>query len=167
MVTDTLSITVPPLGARWTLPAVTEWTEKIITWTNPSGDIGGNLTLFIDNAMVAEPDFISPEKAEFEPDHEGWTFFDDFVYQVAEQTGIRKITYGDLHVYPNPAVDYLYLSVEVPLTRVDIYNSLGQLIKALDNPYRKIDVSELSSGIYMLNATDANGVIYKSKFLRK
>jgi hypothetical protein len=165
--TDTLSVTVPPLGARWELPAVDNWTEKTITWTNPSTDIGGNLTMFIDNAMLADPDFLDPDKTDFDPDHEGWTFFDDFLYQIVEETGIKKITYGDLHVYPNPAVDFLYLSVEEPLSRIDIYNSLGQLVKAINNPYRKIDVSDLASGIYMLNVSDQKGILYKSKFIKE
>jgi hypothetical protein len=167
LTTDTLSVNVPPLGARWVLPAVDNWTEKTITWTNPTSDIGGNLTMFIDNAMVANPDFIDPDKRDFVPDHAGWTFFDDFLYQIVEVSGIKNITRKDLHVYPNPATDFLYLSIQQPLSRIDIYNSIGQLVISDRNPLRKIDVSDLTSGIYMLNVTDQAGTVYQTKFLKK
>jgi hypothetical protein len=164
---DTLSVTVPPLAARWELPAVEDWTEMTINWTNPSTDIGGNLTMFINNELVEMPDYITPDKEDFDPDNEGWTFFDDFIYQIVEETGIKKLPKKDLHIYPNPALDVMYLSIENPLSRIDIFNSMGQLVKSIIKPDRKFDVSELSSGIYMLNVTDQKGTVYQSKFIKK
>jgi hypothetical protein len=165
--TDTLSATIPPLAARWELPAAEDWTEKKIRWTNPASDIGGNLTMFINNDLIDFPDYISPEKPEFDLDNAGWTFFDDFVYQIAEPTGIKKVKQGDLHIYPNPAVDVLYLSIQDQLRRIDIYNSMGQLVKSIDNSERKIDISDLNPGMYMLNVTDMGDTVYKSKFIKK
>jgi hypothetical protein len=165
--TDTVSVTIPPLAARWELPAVEDWTKVTINWTNPSTDIGGNLTMFIDNGLVDIPDYITPDKPDFNLENAGWTFFDDFVYQIVEETGIKPVKQKELHLYPNPAVDFIYLSVEDPLTRINIYNSMGQMVKSIDNPERKFDVSDLTSGMYMLNATDQKGIIYKSKFIKK
>ncbi|HJZ39918.1 MAG TPA: T9SS type A sorting domain-containing protein [Bacteroidales bacterium] len=165
---DTLSVTVPPLAARWELPAVEEWTEMTINWTNPATDIGGNLTMFVNNDLVETPDYITPEKADFDPENAGWTYFDDFVYQIVEApSDINKITQKALHLYPNPAVDVMYLSIEDPLSRIDIYNSLGQLVKSINNPDRKFYVSDLTSGMYMLNVTDQRGTVYKSKFIKE
>ncbi|MBE0652273.1 MAG: hypothetical protein IH594_00655, partial [Bacteroidales bacterium] len=87
---DTLSVTIPPYAARWELPAVNEWTEWKLTWTNPSTDIGGTLTLFLDNSMGESPEFITPEKPDFDPAHADWTFFDDFYYGIAEPVGINR-----------------------------------------------------------------------------
>ena len=42
---------------------------------------------------------------------------------------IQDIIVNDLHVYPNPAVDMLYLSLEIPLEKVEIYNMMGQMVK--------------------------------------
>ena len=84
--------------------------------------------MFIDNAMVANPDYIAPDKTDFDPENAGWTFFDDFVYQIAEVSGIKNLTRKDLHLYPNPATDVMYLSIQQPLSRIDIYNSVGQLV---------------------------------------
>ncbi len=164
---DTVSVTIPPLAARWELPAMDEWTEVTIRWTNPAEDIGGNLTMFVDNGLVETPDYIDPEKTDFNLDHAGWTFFDDFVYQIVEETGIRPLKQKEIHLYPNPAVDMLYLSVTDPLSKIDVYNSMGQLVKSIKDPQRKFDVSDLSSGMYMLNVTDKEGYVYKTKFLKK
>jgi hypothetical protein len=164
---DTVSVTIPPLAARWELPATEEWTEKKIRWTNPTADIGGNLTMFINNELVDAPDYISPEKPDFNLDNAGWTFFDDFVYQIVEQTGIRRAKQQELHIYPNPAVDIMYLSIDAPLSRIDIYNSLGQLARTIKTPQRKFDVSDLTSGMYMMNVTDQKGNVYKTKFIKK
>jgi hypothetical protein len=155
-----------PLAIHWDLPAVSEWTEWKFNWTNPSGDIGSTLTLLLDSKPVASPDWITPAKQTLEEEHAGWTYFDDFLYAIT--TGINdKVQPKELHLYPNPVVDMLYLSIEEPLQRISVYNSLGQMIKSINNPDRKINVSDLSSGIYMLNVTDQRGIVYKSKFIKE
>lgn len=164
---DTLSVTIPPLAARWELPAAADWTEMKINWTNPSGDIGGNLTLFLNNEMTQTPDLLTPEKTTFDPGNNGWTFFDDFVYQIADQSSIKPMLQKDIHIYPNPAVDVLYLSIEDPLSRIDVYDAQGKLVKGINNPDRKFDVSDLTTGIYMLNVTDQTGTVYKTKFIKQ
>lgn len=166
VVPDTLSVEVPPLAAKWELPAVNDWTEWKLNWTNPSADIGSTLTFILDNEATATPDWIKPDKLTFDDENAGWTYFDDFVYEIT--TGIdNKVQQKQLHLYPNPVVDMLYLSIEEPLQRINIYNSLGQLVKSVNNPDRKINVSDLSSGMYMLNVTDQRGIVYKSKFIKE
>ncbi len=155
-----------PLAIHWDIPAAANWTEWKLNWTNPTGDIGSTLTMFLDSKMPASPDWITPTKETFDAEHTGWTYFDDFVYEIT--TGIdNKVQQKQLHLYPNPVVDMLYLSIEDPLQRINIYNSLGQLVKSVNNPDRKINVSDLSSGIYMLNVTDQRGIVYKSKFIKE
>jgi hypothetical protein len=155
-----------PLAIHWDLPSAASWTEWKFNWTNPTGDIGSTLTLLLDNKMTASPDWITPDKTTFDDENAGWTYFDDFVYEIT--TGIdNKVQHKQLHLYPNPAVDMLYLSIEEPLQRIDIYNSLGQMVRSVNNPDRKINVSSLSSGIYMINVTDQRGIVYKSKFIKE
>lgn len=166
-VTDTTGITYNQVGARWDLPSAAEWTEWNVNWTNPSTDIGSTLTLMLDNAMPAAPDYLTPEKPEFNDDHAGWTYFDDFVYEITTGINNKQVQQKDLHIYPNPVADILYLSIEDQLQRINIYNSVGQLVKSINNPDRKINVSDLSSGIYMLNVTDQRGIVYKSKFIKE
>jgi hypothetical protein len=154
-----------PQAIHWSLPAAANWTEWKLNWTNPSTDIGATLTLILDNE-TAVPDWITPAKKTFDDEHAGWTYFDDFVYEIT--TGIdNRVQQKQLHLYPNPVVDILYLSIEEPLQRINVYNSLGQLVKSVNNSDNKINVSNLSSGMYMLNVTDQRGIVYKSKFIKE
>jgi hypothetical protein len=167
VVPDTLSVTVPPFAARWELPAVDVWTKQTISWTNPSGNIGGNLTMFLNNDMTGTPAYIDPSALEFDPENPGWTYLDDFEYQVVTGINNRSAMQKDLHVYPNPAVDDLYLSLEIPLRKVEMYNSTGQKVRVLMNPDRKLNVSDLPSGMYLLHAYDEQGTVHVAKFIRK
>lgn len=165
---DTLSIDYNDKMAVWDLPAAADWTEWKLNWTNPTTDIGGTLTLLLDNDATDTPDILVPlEKEEFNDDHAGWTYFDDFVY--SESTGWinRDLVKYDLHTYPNPAQDVLYLSIEDPLSRIEVYNSLGQLQMDLNSPERVMDISGLESGIFFLNVTDEEGIIHKTKFVKQ
>jgi hypothetical protein len=167
-VIDTLSTTYNKLGAMWELPAAADWTEWKLNWTNPSTDIGGTLTLFLDNDLTDSPDYITPDKQAFDDMHAGWTYFDDFFYGEAEPGGInRDLVQYDLHTYPNPASDVLYLSLQVPLSRVEVFNTIGQRMMDLDHPERILDISSLDEGMYFLNVTDKEGVVHKAKFLKQ
>ncbi|MFO7670481.1 MAG: T9SS type A sorting domain-containing protein [Bacteroidales bacterium] len=166
---DTLNTTYNPAGAMWELPAQADWTNWILKWTNPGGDIGGTLTLLIEAVTTASPDIIIPlEKEEFDDEHAGWSYFDDFVYRIAEPEGInRDLAKYDLHTYPNPASDVINLSIQIPLDRVDIFNSLGQLQMSLDHPGRVLNIGQLQDGIYFINASDEMGVVHKAKFIKR
>jgi hypothetical protein len=167
-VLDTVSTTYNALGAYWTLPAVAEWTEVNLSWTNPADDIGGTLTMFLDNDSGEAPEYITPDKQEFDYDHSDWTFFDDFFYGIAEGTGInRDLVQYDLYTYPNPATDVLYLSLQIPLRRVEVFNAVGQRQIDLNNPDRILDISTLEGGIFFIHATDGNGVVHKAKFIKQ
>jgi hypothetical protein len=155
-----------PLAAHFTLPAVTEWTEWKLKWTNPSTDIGSTLTLMLDNKPLATPVYITPVEPEFPEVNASWTYFDDFNYLFTTGVSNKPAPQKQLHLYPNPVVADLYLSVKDPLSKIDIYNSVGQMVRSLNNPERKINVADLSSGIYFINVRDLQGTIYKSKFIK-
>ena len=69
-------------------------------------------------------------------------------------------------VYPNPANDELHLMMptSVQLEKVEIYNTLGQLVgQKIDHDF---SISELASGIHLLKITTSEGVIHKN-FIKK
>ncbi|MCK5461451.1 MAG: T9SS type A sorting domain-containing protein, partial [Bacteroidales bacterium] len=154
------------MGAWWELPAAAEWTNWSLNWINPSGDIGGALTMRLDNDMTEAPYWITPDNPDFDFENAGWTFFDDFSYR-AWNVGIQPVIVKDLHIYPNPAVDMLYLSLQIPLEKVEMYNVMGQRVKVLHHPDRKFNISDLSSGMYLIHATDEEGVIHEAKVIKK
>ena len=78
---------------------------------------------------------------------------------------------NSLQVYPNPATTELKIrNNELRIEKVEIENVLGQvvlhpLISSSSNLL--IDVTNLSSGIYFLKATDANGKVSNAKFVKE
>jgi aminopeptidase N len=71
-----------------------------------------------------------------------------------------------ISVYPNPANDELHLMMptSVQLEKVEIFNTLGQLVgQKIDHDF---SISELASGIHLLKITTSEGVIHKN-FIKK
>lgn len=71
-----------------------------------------------------------------------------------------------ISVYPNPANDELHLMMptSVQLEKVEIYNTLGQLVgQKIEHDF---SISELASGIHLLKINTSEGVIHKN-FIKK
>ena len=59
----------------------------------------------------------------------------------------------DMTIYPNPTANYLFIEGNVNPVSIYIYNLLGAKVIAKSNT-NKIDVSELSKGVYIINISD-------------
>ena len=55
-------------------------------------------------------------------------------------------------MYPNPVENQLNISANELITKIEVYDILGQLIKSITNNSNRIqaDLSELSSATYIL-----------------
>ncbi|MGI9531506.1 T9SS type A sorting domain-containing protein [Lutimonas sp.] len=53
-------------------------------------------------------------------------------------------------MYPNPVRNFLTIHSEFPVTRVQIYSLLGDLVKDERGDVDRINMSSLNSGIYMI-----------------
>tara|TARA_B100000809_G_scaffold265473_1_gene324423 strand:+ start:686 stop:1720 length:1035 start_codon:yes stop_codon:yes gene_type:complete len=62
----------------------------------------------------------------------------------------------DFSVYPNPANDNITIESKTSISNVKLFNSLGQKVVDVDGK-STIDISVISSGIYVLKALDAKG----------
>ena len=65
--------------------------------------------------------------------------------------------------FPNPAREILYIECPSPLSKAHIYNLNGQLV--LQTSETQIDVSSLSSGVYIVHAQTSNGQLLTAKFV--
>ena len=70
----------------------------------------------------------------------------------------------NIDIYPNPVVNTLTVGGEFHETDVEIYTLTG--LKILTSKSKQIDVSGLSSGVYVLQLKQNNN-IYKAKFIKK
>jgi len=59
----------------------------------------------------------------------------------------------DVTIFPNPTDNYLFIEGNVNPVSITIYNLLGAEVIAKSNT-DKIDVSELSKGVYIINISD-------------
>jgi hypothetical protein len=58
-------------------------------------------------------------------------------------------------IYPNPAFESLYISDEMKVDKIEVYDGLGKMVISKEMPElidRKIDIADLPAGIYLLKA---------------
>lgn len=67
-------------------------------------------------------------------------------------------------VYPNPTSDFIYFP-EKNLTKIELYNQLGVLVKEDSHPVSPIKVGELQIGMYAVRLF--SGENYRSAFFEK
>lgn len=69
---------------------------------------------------------------------------------------------GKLAVYPNPANTYFTISADV--TNVEIFNITGQLVKSFTTS-QEYNIADLTSGLYVVKAKDANNRVSTAKLI--
>jgi|GEM_PF-511154 len=75
---------------------------------------------------------------------------------------IAKYDTNAISVYPNPVKNTIYIKGNTEnLTRIDIVNINGQLIKTIDSDFNQIDVSQLDAAIYFLKLYSEENITTK------
>jgi len=96
-----------------------------------------------------------------------------YVYQINNPvlgvTNVDVFNKEALKVYPNPVKNNLNIGLnnEEKITKISIYNPLGQLEKVISNNPQNIDVSSLSSGMYFLEVKTNNHTYTKKLIVQK
>ncbi len=73
-------------------------------------------------------------------------------------------------IYPNPADQVLTVQSEQGMTKVNLYNTSGTLVKSIEMASRRnatIDISALPPGLYMAKVHFDGGGFYSYKFIKK
>lgn len=84
-----------------------------------------------------------------------------FVHGALAMEDVNETSYN---VYPNPVKDILTVKAE-NMRQVEVYNSLGQLVKSINcnDDEVKINVNDMQNGMYFVNIIDNNGEMTTSK----
>ncbi|QTY26146.1 T9SS type A sorting domain-containing protein [Flavobacterium sp. CS20] len=69
----------------------------------------------------------------------------------------------DIKLYPQPASDKVFLQSQIPIMAYTIYNLQGQKIKQAKLDNNRIDIQQLSTGLYLIKVTNAQA---KSQVLK-
>lgn len=91
----------------------------------------------------------------------------------SQPSGVFENSYStiNVHSYPNPAKDVLYIKSETDLSfqSLEVYDAIGKLIKSQEIDEKsnlvKVDISALSSGIYYYGLKTSNRNIIRNKFI--
>ncbi|APZ47545.1 hypothetical protein BW723_15175 [Polaribacter reichenbachii] len=88
-------------------------------------------------------------------------------YNYNEVTASTKdITMVDFDVYPNPATSFLTIDdANFTLKKVELYNVLGK--KVLTSSENKINIQNLTSGVYLLKVETEKGIIATKRIVKK
>ncbi|MBS1652347.1 MAG: T9SS type A sorting domain-containing protein [Bacteroidetes bacterium] len=68
-------------------------------------------------------------------------------------------------MFPNPANTILYIDTNKEISKIDIFNAQGQLVKTANT--KNISISELSSGLYFVKLTLKNGNEWTNKLIKE
>lgn len=79
---------------------------------------------------------------------------------------VERLNNFEFTVYPNPAVNELRINSQETIKKVEVFNLLGKRVLTAKNINTTLDVSELSSSVYLVKLTSENGVSTK-KFIKQ
>jgi len=69
---------------------------------------------------------------------------------------------NEIEVFPNPSSSHIFIkSPKNYITKIEIYNLLGETIQTLNNKVESINISNLDSGIYLLRIYTGGSVTVK------
>jgi len=75
---------------------------------------------------------------------------------------------GNIQVYPNPAGDYFNVVSSERLARISVMDVTGRILTDVNNNTQgKIDISNLSQGVYIVKLETENGVVSTHKINKK
>ena len=86
----------------------------------------------------------------------------------ASPVSVGEIAKDQLSIYPNPTSNMLYVSHPAGVSKVEIINVTGALVKSLNNVSAEgINVSGLNTGVYFVQVTTNDKTVVVSKFMKK
>lgn len=78
-----------------------------------------------------------------------------------------EIELSTLKIYPNPVKKTLIIENYSDISRVEIYNTIGQLMIKIDAPGNTINVSELPAGAYFITIYRNSQELLRMKFIKQ
>lgn len=93
------------------------------------------------------------------------TFYLDVTNYLSTNDNIKQNS--SLSIYPNPVKDLLHIKGAEKIESAEIYNMVGQKIRAFDRVNDRIDVSFLVKGNYILELSVKGGKTQSLKFIKQ
>jgi hypothetical protein len=147
-------------------PSLANWTE--LSFTSPGAEEAWTASGDVDLSSINGGLIYIGFKYHYEPGNYKWWQVDN-ISVVGDPTGIGDgLNTASMRIGPNPAGDVLFVSLPENSAEIRIFDVTGALVKELQ-AYSKsfnIDISELSKGLYVLEATmSVSGNFLRSKLI--
>ncbi|CDF80454.1 conserved hypothetical protein [Formosa agariphila KMM 3901] len=89
-------------------------------------------------------------------------FYDNISLQQDNTQSVDDVLASNFKVYPNPASDYINIeSKNVKVSSVDLYNILGAKVLSSGLIQNRVNVSNLSKGVYLMKINSVDGSVTK------
>ena len=75
-----------------------------------------------------------------------------------ELLSVTEVNTTNVSISPNPVTDLLFIQSNNPIQKATVYTVLGQVVLTVTIENNQLDVSSLSTGIYLLQMTNETGV---------
>ncbi|WP_299667783.1 T9SS type A sorting domain-containing protein [uncultured Polaribacter sp.] len=105
---------------------------------------------------------------EFKVVGNGTIYFDNFYFYNQATASVENNKLLGFSMYPNPASNRLNISAVDVIKNADIFNVIGKKVKHIDinNSRASIDISDLSTGIYLIKYS-VNNKVGTAKFIKQ
>jgi hypothetical protein len=84
------------------------------------------------------------------PYDEGYQLFPRFLDDFDPYLSVEDRLVSEIKIYPNPADNIIFLDSKVKLDKIQLFNMTGQLLLDAKQNSRKIDISIIDSGVYII-----------------
>lgn len=86
--------------------------------------------------------------------------------EIIAPLGMENYKLSNYSVYPNPTSGVLLINSKTTITKIEVYNYLGQVV--MENTNKDIiDISKLDTGLYFVKIKDVNGDSGMEKVIKK
>ena len=164
-----LSVFATDIDSDGDMDVLSAGDDKIAWYENTDGNgTFGTQQIITTNVIDAASVFASDIDGDGDMDVLSASYGDDKIawYEnLGNHLSINQNTLLSFSVYPTPSENSLNVKSKTEIIKIEIYSKLGQLIKTTAKT--KIDISNLSQGIYFVKVTDINDDFGIKKIIKK
>jgi len=146
------------------------WNDDKIAWYENTDGLGnfGFQQIISTNADGASCVYVGDFNGDNKVDIVSSSYYDNKVawYENTMVLGINENSLISFKLFPNPVKNFLEITTSNDVSKIEIFNSLGQKILIKLNS-QIIDVSNIYEGIYFIKITTLNGNILTRKFIKE
>ena len=97
-----------------------------------------------------------------------WEYINDLNCDPVRDNNMNNLQ-NNLKIYPNPCLEKVNFEAQESISKIEIYNALGQLIQILEanNKIVSLSTNQLKQGLYSAQIYYQSGKIFNSKFIKE